>query len=322
MLDNCTCPHCGADLPADAPEGLCPACLLNQAMKTDVGAFDGPLHGANTEPLWFYVSNKQKVGPVPLAQLQQLATSGELRPTDMLLPHGAARWGTAATVLVYFRVESRSETRCPRFSPRRICRWKHRSELVATESCAFWAKAASASSIWPKTTNCTGPSPIKVPHRQRIAKPEDADAYLNEARTVASLDHPHIVPVFDVGRTEDGLCFVVSKFIQGSDLAQQTEGSPPPFHGVGGPARRDCRGAASRPLPTAGPPGHQAGQHPDRHQRQAVSGGFWAGAEEGEVGKEGTGCRNTCLYVARTGARGMASSGWTLRHLQSGRRPL
>src|SRR5262249_50838051 len=30
---------------------------------------------------------------------------------------------------------------------------------------------------------------IKVPHRQRIAKPEDAEAYLAEARILASLDH-------------------------------------------------------------------------------------------------------------------------------------
>src|SRR5271156_6106893 len=59
---------------------------------------------------------------------------------------------------------------------------------------------------------------IKVPRRERIFRPEDAEAYLTEARTVASLDHPHIVPVYDVG-TADGLCFVVSKLIDGSDLA-------------------------------------------------------------------------------------------------------
>jgi serine/threonine protein kinase len=64
---------------------------------------------------------------------------------------------------------------------------------------------------------------IKVPHRHRIANPEDAEAYLAEARILAGLDHPHIVPVYDVGRTEDGLCFVVAKFIQGTDLAQKIQ---------------------------------------------------------------------------------------------------
>jgi serine/threonine protein kinase len=63
---------------------------------------------------------------------------------------------------------------------------------------------------------------IKVPHRSRVAQPEDVEAYLAEARTLASLDHMHIVPVYDVGHTDDGLCFVVSKFIEGSDLAKKT----------------------------------------------------------------------------------------------------
>src|SRR5271166_5826985 len=63
------------------------------------------------------------------------------------------------------------------------------------------------------------PVAIKVPRPERVSCPEDIEAYLNEARIVASLDHPHIVPVYDVGRTGDGLCFVVSKFIEGSDLA-------------------------------------------------------------------------------------------------------
>src|SRR5438309_6620882 len=59
---------------------------------------------------------------------------------------------------------------------------------------------------------------IKVPRPDRIYRPEDVEAYLAEARMLASLDHPGIVPVLDVGRTEDGLCFVVSKFIEGCDL--------------------------------------------------------------------------------------------------------
>src|SRR5271170_7831621 len=62
------------------------------------------------------------------------------------------------------------------------------------------------------------PVAIKVPHRHRISTPEDAEAYLVEARTVANLDHPNIVPVHDVGSTEDCPCFIVSKFIAGRTL--------------------------------------------------------------------------------------------------------
>jgi serine/threonine protein kinase len=62
---------------------------------------------------------------------------------------------------------------------------------------------------------------IKVPHRERVERPEDAQACLTEARTVANLDHPNIVPVYDVGSTEQFPCYVVSKFIDGTDLARR-----------------------------------------------------------------------------------------------------
>jgi serine/threonine protein kinase/formylglycine-generating enzyme required for sulfatase activity len=60
---------------------------------------------------------------------------------------------------------------------------------------------------------------IKVPHRARVPGAEDTVAYLSEARSLANLDHPHIVPVFDVGTNEEWPCFIVSKYIHGSDLA-------------------------------------------------------------------------------------------------------
>jgi serine/threonine protein kinase/formylglycine-generating enzyme required for sulfatase activity len=70
---------------------------------------------------------------------------------------------------------------------------------------------------------------IKVPHPHRITRPQDVEAYLAEARVLASLEHPNIVPVYDVGRTDDGLCFVVSKFIDGTDLSRRIKEGCPPF---------------------------------------------------------------------------------------------
>jgi serine/threonine protein kinase/formylglycine-generating enzyme required for sulfatase activity len=67
------------------------------------------------------------------------------------------------------------------------------------------------------------PVAIKVPHRHRLSTPEDAEAYLTEARTVAALDHPNIVLVHDVGSTEDCPFFIVSKFIEGSTLVQRID---------------------------------------------------------------------------------------------------
>jgi formylglycine-generating enzyme required for sulfatase activity/class 3 adenylate cyclase len=66
---------------------------------------------------------------------------------------------------------------------------------------------------------------IKVPHANLVAQIPDAEAYLTEARAVAKVDHPNIVPVHDVGSTEQVPCYIVSKFIDGTDLARRTKQS-------------------------------------------------------------------------------------------------
>ena len=74
------------------------------------------------------------------------------------------------------------------------------------------------------------PVAIKVPHRNLVDRLQDAEAYLTEARTVANLDHPHIVPVFDVGSTEQFPFLVVSKYIDGTDLATRLKQSRLSIH--------------------------------------------------------------------------------------------
>lgn len=66
---------------------------------------------------------------------------------------------------------------------------------------------------------------IKIPRSDRAA-PRDMDAFLAEAQKVASLRHPGIVPVFDVGQSE-GRWFIVSEFVDGTDLAQMLESRQP-----------------------------------------------------------------------------------------------
>ena len=70
---------------------------------------------------------------------------------------------------------------------------------------------------------------IKIPRPDRAFSPEEIATYLTEARTVASLDHPSIVPVYDVGRTDDGHPYVVSKYVEGSDLGRWMKEGRPPF---------------------------------------------------------------------------------------------
>ena len=74
------------------------------------------------------------------------------------------------------------------------------------------------------------PVAIKTPHARLTAQAGDAAAYVAEARTVANLDHPNIVPVYDVGGDDQFPCYVVSKYIDGMDLAARLKQSRPSLH--------------------------------------------------------------------------------------------
>ncbi len=66
---------------------------------------------------------------------------------------------------------------------------------------------------------------IKVPHATTSASQRFVELVVAEARTVAHLDHPHIVPIYDVGSTEEYPFFLVSKLIDGPNLAQRMSGN-------------------------------------------------------------------------------------------------
>src|SRR5206468_6770325 len=45
------------------------------------------------------------------------------------------------------------------------------------------------------------------------------ERFLRESRIAASLDHPHIVPIFKAGE-EDGVLFLAMRYVEGTDLAR------------------------------------------------------------------------------------------------------
>ena len=70
---------------------------------------------------------------------------------------------------------------------------------------------------------------IKVPKPQFVQRLEDRELYLKEARTVAGLEHPNIVPVLEVGSTPEFPIYIVSKFIVGKDLAAHLKSKSPAY---------------------------------------------------------------------------------------------
>ncbi len=59
----------------------------------------------------------------------------------------------------------------------------------------------------------------------RFAHDKEVDAWLGEARVLASLDHAAIVPVYDIGKTSSGQPYIVSKLIAGGTLGQRVSRS-------------------------------------------------------------------------------------------------
>lgn len=64
---------------------------------------------------------------------------------------------------------------------------------------------------------------IKVVHRHLLGDRDSIARFYTEARAASSLNHPNSVSVFDFGRTQDGILYLVMEFLRGRDLARVME---------------------------------------------------------------------------------------------------
>jgi len=62
---------------------------------------------------------------------------------------------------------------------------------------------------------------IKVHRAGMFATDEDAERFIREARSIAQLNHPGIVTVYDTVRSEEDICYLVTEFIDGELLDAQ-----------------------------------------------------------------------------------------------------
>lgn len=70
---------------------------------------------------------------------------------------------------------------------------------------------------------------IKIPHRFPAKGPSDAAPDLREARAIASLDHPHIVAVYQAASTPEVPLYIVVRLIHGKTLGQWAASVQPSF---------------------------------------------------------------------------------------------
>ncbi len=85
---------------------------------------------------------------------------------------------------------------------------------------------------------------IKLLPPHLISSPEAQQRFVQEARAASALDHAHIATVYDIGKTEDGLFYIVMAYYDGETLKQKIRRGPLPMETALNYAIQMARGLA------------------------------------------------------------------------------
>ncbi len=124
------------------------------------------------------------------------------------------------------------------------------------------------------------PVALKMILAGQLATETDVKRFYTEAEAAANLDHPGIVPIFEVGQHE-GQHYFSMGFVEGQSLSQRLAGGPLPAREAAGLMRQRQRGHRVCPPARRDPPRPQAGQYPPRSIRQPAGHRLRAGQEAG-----------------------------------------
>ena len=161
---------------------------------------------------------------------------------------------------------------------------------------------------------------IKLPRSGNWAVQEDIERFLREARSVARLTHPSIIPVYEIGRSEHTL-YLVSEFVRGTTLAELLSLRRPvrAVRSIGGHYRRRPRLC---PPDGSGAPRRQTGKHHAGRPRHAAIDGLRLGPvrhrrRDDDDRRPGSG--DSGVHESRAGPRRVTQGGWSQRCIQPGR---
>jgi serine/threonine-protein kinase len=207
MLEETTCPRCGAKRPANSPAGFCPQCLLRLGLETDP-----PNAASASDETGFFIQppsdGDRDFVKMPSRSASPSMVSGILSSLDASigpLPRILLRDGPAEEI----RPIRPGSKEMPELTGDRG-RYQLLGEI---------ARGGMGAVLKGRDVDLGRDLAVKVILEEHLDHPEILRRFVEEAQIGGQLQHPGIVPVHELGQFPDGRLYIAMKLVKGRTLA-------------------------------------------------------------------------------------------------------